>query len=116
MIIVERGDFLPEEIGNVSGDIGTSSVLTSVHENPFLLGMSMQIYEHKTILLLKDSPFSEVDLRTAVLIIAVPHSIQVVTGKTASVVAIDDSIRVEHWHYLKNEILSQSLSLFAVRY
>lgn len=100
----------------MSGYVGAGFILTPVHEDPFLFGMGMQVYEHETVLLLEDSPFSEVYLRTTGFVITVPDSIQVVAGEAASVVAIDDSIRVEHWHYLEDEIFSQSLSLLAVRY
>lgn len=94
--------------------VRTTPVLASVHEDPFFLGMRMQVDEHEAILLLKNSPLCEVDLRTAVFVVAVPDPIQVVAGETASVVAIDNPIRIQHRHYLKNKVVSQSLCLFAV--
>ena len=40
-----------------------------------------------------------------------PPSVQILPSKRAPVVAIDDSIWIQHWHDLKHEILSKSLRL-----
>lgn len=76
----------------------------------------MQVDEHETILLLKNSPFCEVDLRTATFVVAVPDPIQVVTGETASVVAIYHAIWIQHRHDLENKVITQSFCLLAVGY
>lgn len=65
LIIIKCRDLLPEEIGDVSGEKGTASVLTSVHEDSFLLGMRMQVDKEKAILLIGYRSFRVVDLRAA---------------------------------------------------
>lgn len=96
------------------GYVRTASVLASVHEDPFFLGMRMQVDEHEAILLLKNSPLCEIYLWTAVFVVAVPDPIQVIARETASVIAVDDSIRIQHRYDLENKVVSQSLCLFPV--
>lgn len=113
LVVVEGRDFLPEEVGDVPGNVGTAPVLAAVHEDALLLGVRVQVDEHEAALLLEDGPLGEVDLRTAAFVVAVPDSVQVVPGEAAAVVAVDDSIWVEHGHYLEDEVVAQSLGLFA---
>ena len=42
-----------------------------------------------------------------------PSSIKVDTKNIATVVAVNNSVRVQHRHYLENEQFTESLSLFA---
>jgi hypothetical protein len=40
--------------------------------------------------------------------------IQVVPGKAAAVVAIDDAIRVQHWHNLEDKVGTQPGRLYSI--
>lgn len=111
LVVVEGGDFLPEEVGDVPADEGTGPVLAAVHENPLLLGVRMQIDEHEALLLVEDGPLCVVDFRTALLVVVVPHAVQVVPRKTAPVVTVDDAVGVQHGHDLEDEVVSQLLGV-----
>lgn len=41
-------------------------------------------------------------------------TIKVLSAQGAPIVAIDDSIHVDHWYYLKDEMLSQRPCLYAI--
>lgn len=114
LIVVEGVDFLPEEVRDVPWDIRACSVLAAVHKNPFLFRMSMQVDKEKAILLLHYRLLCVIDLRAAGLTVIVPHAIEIIPRKTASVAAIDYSIRIEHWNDLEDKVISKSLGLIRV--
>jgi len=62
-----------------------------------------------------DQIFAVVDSRVQQFGGLIPSSIQVNTQGIASVVPSDDTIRVQHGHYLENELLSKVLSFFSLR-
>lgn len=78
LVVVEGGDLLGEEVGDVSGEEGAGPVLAPVHEDPLLLGVRVQVDEHEALLLLQDCLLRVVHLGTAHLALVVPHSVQVV--------------------------------------
>ena len=78
LIVVETGHIFPEQVRNLPTDIRIYSVLTSIHKDPFLLGMRMKINKHKAFAEL-ESLFSCVEyLRMVISISPIPHSIQVI--------------------------------------
>lgn len=116
LVVVEGFNFLPEEVGDVPGDVGTGPVLAAVHEHSLLLGVGVQVDEQKTALLLHYRPLRKVNLRATHLAVEVPHAVQIIARQTAPIAAIYHSVGVQHRHYLENEALPQSPRLLAVGY
>lgn len=106
LIIVEAGNLLGEEVGYVSRDEGIVPVLAAIHEDPFFLRMCVQVDKKEAVLPLWNFSFGIVDLWTAELTLAMPDAIEIITGKTTSVWAIDDPIGVQHGNNLEDEAFS----------
>jgi hypothetical protein len=57
------------------GNVRTSPVLATIHEDTFLFRVCMQINKKKAVFLLNDGFLCVIDLRTADFAIIVPHSV-----------------------------------------
>jgi hypothetical protein len=79
LIIVEVWYFLPEEVRDLPRYERIVDILTTIHENSLLFGMSVQIDKKNTILRFNDCFFCVVYLRAADFVVAVPHSVEIVT-------------------------------------
>lgn len=78
LVVVKMFDFLPKQIGYMSGDKWAGFILATVHENSFLFGMGMKIDEHEDTPMLKDCSLSKENLRAVDFVVVVPYTVEIV--------------------------------------
>ena len=92
-------------------------IVAAVHKYVLLSGVAVKIAvkDHASLLVEVDNKFFRVvDRWMKPLMRSLPTSIEVTPCQGASVVTINDAIRIEHGYNLEDEFLAQHLCFFVV--
>lgn len=81
----------------------------SIHKDIFPARMTVQVTVESQRTLateLFDELLGVIHSRVKCLRRVLPAAVQVAAGERAAIVAIDDAVRVQHWHNLKDELVA----------
>ena len=100
-----------------SRSMGPILEVVAIHEEVFSAGMSMQVTAHDDITLPVEVSYHTLDVpvyRVQILGRYAPPAIQVLTGKRAPVVSVDDTIWIKHRHDFEHKVLTKGLRLWRI--
>jgi hypothetical protein len=102
-----------EEFADQKGELfafaGVELIMRSINECVFFHGMSMEVAIQVNIALfeeIRDEFFEVVDFRVKVFGWIFPFFVKVVATDIGAVVAVNDTIRVDHGYNLEDEVLA----------
>ena len=92
--------------------------IATIHKNVLPPAVAVEVAEYLQVTLSfkrMAQLLGRIDRRMQHFTGPLPTAVQITSGQTAAVVAVDDAIRVEHWHDFEDEVLTQVFCLERVR-
>ena len=96
------------------GVFGLACHIASVHEDVLSAAVTVKVAEYLKITFFAElvaQLFRSEDRRMQNLAWAFPSPIKITPSQRTPVVSVDDTIGIEHGHYLEDEVLTQIFSL-----